>query len=143
MPWRRHYTLNIDNLDEAISGQYQLPRPIESISALNHAPIQSNNLLSVHLNGRLADFPNVTFSVRQYGRRLGGPDPWYEMLTTELLSNPVLFVGTALDEPGLWQHLELRQQRNEGDVELRPPSYLVTPTLSRARVLSDAVIDHV
>lgn len=133
MPWRRHYTLNIDNLDEAIAGAYHLPRAVDSISALNHAPIQSSNLLSVHLNGRLADFPNVTFSVRQYGRRLGAPDPWYEMLVTELLSNPVLFVGTALDEPGLWQHLELRQQRNEGDVELRPPSYLVSPYLSRAR----------
>lgn len=133
LPWRRHYTLNIDDLDDAISGYYELPRHLTSISALNHAPIQTSNLLSVHLNGRLADFPDVTFSVRQYGRRLGGPDPWYEMLTTELMSNPVLFVGTGLEEPGLWQHLELRRSRQEGDVELRPPSYLVTPQLPRAR----------
>jgi len=133
LPWRRHYTLNVDDLDEAIAGHYTLTRGIESISALNHQPIQTNELLSVHLNGRLSDFPNVTFSVRQYGSRLGAPDPWYEMLTTELLSNPVLFVGTQLEEPGLWQHLELRKQRQEGDVELRPPSYLVTPTLPRAR----------
>lgn len=133
LPWKRHYTLNVDDLDEVIQGRCSLPRSIMAISASLHQTPQTSDLLSVHLNGKLREFPHVTFSARQYARRAGMPDPWYELLTSDLLSSPVLFVGTALDEPGLWQHIELRSARNQGDVELRPPSYLVSPTLSPAR----------
>lgn len=134
MPWRRVYTLNVDDLETSIATAHPLPRAIESVSALNHSIVQTNDLLSVHINGRVSDFPHVTFGTRQYARRAGSPDPWYEMLTSDLLSSPVLFVGTTLDEQGLWQHIEMRGTRHGGDVELRPPSYLVSPSLPRARV---------
>lgn len=133
MPWRRIYTLNVDNLDTSVAAAHALPRVIQSVSALNHAMVQTNDLLSVHINGRVSDFPHVTFGTRQYARRATGPDPWYEMLTSDLLSSPVLFVGTTLDEQGLWQHVEMRGTRHAGDVELRPPSYLVSPSLPKAR----------
>src|SRR5690348_15985960 len=45
----------------------------------------------------------------------------------------VVFVGTQLDEPPLWQHLELRGTRGRRLRELRPGSYLVSPTLPDAR----------
>lgn len=133
LPWKRHYTLNVDDLDEVVQGRCSLPRAITSISASVHQTPQTNDLLSIHLNGKLRDFPHVTFSARQYAQRASMPDPWYELLTSDLLSSPVLFVGTVLDEPGLWQHIELRSLRNQGDVELRPPSYLVSPSLSPAK----------
>ncbi|MCW2846025.1 MAG: hypothetical protein JWN22_3941 [Nocardioides sp.] len=133
LPWKRHYTLNVDDLDEVVNSRTHLARPITSISAQGRAVIQTSNLLSVHLNGRLRDFPDITFSARQYARRAGAPDPWYDLLTSDLLSSPVLFIGTVLDEPGLWLHIELRATRHQGDVELRPPSYLVSPSLPQAR----------
>lgn len=137
LPWYRHYTLNIDDLDEAIASRAPLPRPVISLSgALNYIE-QSNALLSVHLNGRLRDFPNVTFSVPDFADRLVSAEVWYHQAVTDLLTHPVVFVGTSLDESGLWQHIALRRQRQPQATELRPRSYLVTPELpdSRAALL--------
>lgn len=133
MPWYRHYTLNIDDLDEAVASTYALPRQLHSFSALSHQAHQDVGLQSVHLNGRLREFPRVTFSTTQYAARLAQPDPWYTFLSTDLLTHPVLFVGSVLDEPSLWQQIELRRSRERGEAELRPASYLVAPSLSSAR----------
>ncbi len=81
----------------------------------------------------------MTFTDPQYGRRLGQPNPLYEQLTAELLSYPVVFVGTTLREPLFWQYLTLRDDRGPRGVrEMRPASYLVSPTLppDRRRLLS-------
>lgn len=134
LPWYRHYTLNIDDLDEAIASHYSLPRPLHSISANSDPLIVQSGLLSVHLNGRLGDYPNVTFSIRQYGQRASQPDVWYQTLITDLLNRPILFIGTELEELGLWQYIELRRQRSATEVEMRPASYLVSPSLPEARV---------
>lgn len=133
MPWKRHYTVNVDDLDEVVRGRASMARSLRPVSALSHVAVQTNELLSIHLNGRLNDFPQVTFAARQYAQRSGMPDPWYEMLTADLLTSPVLFIGTIVNEPGLWQHLEMRNTRGQGDVELRPPSYLVSPSMPPAR----------
>jgi hypothetical protein len=133
LPWYRHYTLNIDDLDEALAVHYDLPRSLHAISGPSDPLIPYPGLLSVHLNGRLRDFPQVTFSVRQYGQRASQPDAWYQTLVADLLTYPVVFIGTVLDEPGLWQYIELRRQRAASQVEMRPPSYLVTPSLPEAR----------
>jgi len=145
MPWFRMYTLNVDNLEEAAARRFSLPRRIRSISAVREGlPPMTGELIAVHLNGRLDDFPDMTFSQRQYGERTARPDPWYEVLVADLASRPVLFVGTELDEPPLWQHLELRRRRTAGR-ELRPGSYLVTPSLSAARrtMLEDYNVDWI
>jgi len=71
---------------------------------------------------QLDDLPNATFPARQYGRRVPGRDPWYSMLAADLMSRVVVFVGTILDEPPLWQHLELRGSKSHGR-ELRPRSF--------------------
>src|SRR5207245_1622655 len=66
--------------------------------------------------------------------RLVAHDAWYLRLSAELSTLPFVFVGTALDEPSLWQYIELRQERGERGVkELRPRSYLVTPSLDLAK----------
>jgi SIR2-like protein len=134
MPWARIYTLNIDDLDEASHIAFQLHRPIRSISAQTDTyPIESTDLYSIHLNGKVADYPAVTFSARQYGERTARHEPWYYHLVADLISHPILFVGTELDEPLLWQHIELRGKRRPRQKELRPGSYLVTPGISAAR----------
>lgn len=133
LPWFRQYTLNIDNLDDAIGSKYTLPRHIKSLSAGSNSIEQGSALLSVHLNGRLVDFPNLTFSTSEYAKRLTSAEVWYHQLVSDLMTHPIVFVGTTLDEAGLWQHIELRRQRGESTIEMRPPSYLVAPELSTAR----------
>ncbi|HKO55674.1 MAG TPA: DNA/RNA helicase domain-containing protein [Thermoanaerobaculia bacterium] len=133
-PWFRIYTLNVDDLDEAVQLAYNLPRKIRSVSALTEGlPPEGSDLLSIHLNGRVADYPAVTFSPRQYGERTARPDAWYQHLVADLASHPIVFVGTELDEPPLWQQMELRSAKGARHRELRPGSYLVTPRISVAR----------
>jgi SIR2-like domain len=146
LPWHRIYTLNVDDLDAAASRQFKLTRPIASLSALrDELPAPSDKLTAVHLNGRIADYPQMTFSQPQFAERAAMPDPWYRLLVAELASHAVVFVGTQLDEPPLWQQIELRRRRVQGEHEFRPGSYLVTPSLSQARraVLEQYNIDWV
>ena len=139
MPWARIYTLNIDDLELATARAYKLPREINSVSGVlaeSGASSQPGQLDVVHLNGVLSDVPDrVTFSVTQYAQRLAGFETIYRRLTAELLTNPCVFVGTTLDEPPLWQHVEMRRMRGRGrdQREFRPRSYLVTPSLSPAK----------
>lgn len=140
-PWYRVYTLNVDDLELAVQRRFALPRRIAAISARADVPqreahgLLTSDLEVVHLNGTLDDLPDrVTFSLTQYAERLASHDPWYSRVTTDLVSHPFVFVGTRLDEPPLWQHVQLRSSRGaRGLQELRPRSYLVTPHLDRAR----------
>ena len=153
MPWQRCYTLNIDDLETAASSRFNLPRQPFPISATDQtAPAagvsnHANQLEFVHLNGTLADVPeNVTFSVTQYAERLTRAEPWYLRFASDLLTSSVVFVGTRLDESPLWQHLTLRLSRGGRELrELRHRSYLVTPSLDRARaaLLSEFNVEHI
>jgi len=141
MPWRRAYTVNIDDLETAAARRFTLPRRVRAHSALTGGlpGTTESELLVVHLNGTLDDVPDVTFTDPQYGHRLGRSNPLYEQLTAELLSYPVVFIGTTLREPLFWQYLTLRDDRGPRGVrEMRPASYLVSPTLppDRRRLLS-------
>lgn len=136
LPWHKCYTLNIDDLDIAVSGAHDLPRKIIASSGMSgKAELKGGNVLEVvHLNGVLADIPdNVTFSATQYVERLAGEDPVYLQLAAELLSHPFVFVGTTLDEPPLWQHVQLRFSKGRKMREFRPHSYLLTPSLDKPR----------
>lgn len=133
VPWRRMYTVNIDDLDAAALRRFALPLQYRVISYKSAVPSQSSATWVVHLNGVLDDFPDVTFSAPQYAARLPGREPWYATLAADLLNNAFIFVGTSLDEPPLWQHLELRGTRGPRLVELRPRSFLVAPELSQPR----------
>ena len=140
MPWLCGYTLNIDDLADAVARHARLPRAVRSRSALTDKESGSfarraDKLDIVHLNGALAGLPdNVTFSSTQYAQRIAERDPAYMRFVSDLLTRCVIFIGTSLDESPLWQHIELRGGRGDrGMGELRPRSYLVTPTLSRPR----------
>jgi tetratricopeptide (TPR) repeat protein len=137
-PWHRIYTLNIDSLADAANLAFDLPRPLRTLSALTDPapPAFGDDVLDViHLNGTLNDLPNVTFSNRQYAERLARPDLWYRNLTIELQTQPVLYVGTTLEEPSLWTYIEGRGHRNKSH-ETRPGSFLVTKDLAKAKQVS-------
>ncbi len=134
-PWRRIYTLNVDDLEVAVARQFPLPRPLRSVSALapEPPPPMPGALDVVHLNGLVGDDPRaVTFSTMQYAARLCSREHEYDRLVDDLRTAPFVFVGTTLDQAVLWQHVELHR-RADGDPAARPGSYLISPSLSCAR----------
>lgn len=134
-PWRRIYTLNVDDLEVAVARQFALPRPLVSISALAEPGERppAGALEVVHLNGIAGDDPSqVTFSTLQYASRLCVPDREYERLIEDLRTSPFVFVGTTLDEVVLWKHVQLGRA-NGARMLPRRHSFLVSPSLSRAR----------
>jgi hypothetical protein len=140
LPWRRVYTVNVDELEIAAAQRFPLPRRPQPISALTSAAEPGNDptdgvLQVIHLNGMIRDAPeHVTFSTTQYATRLANREPWYRAVAEELLECPFLFVGTRLDEMPLWQHLEAEgSRRKRNGYDDRPHSFAVTPQLERAR----------
>jgi hypothetical protein len=135
MPWRRVYTLNVDDLEHAAAARYGLPRPIVSISALRRARRRPPGALEViHLNGVVDDGPEgITFSTVQYGERLASRDVWYRQLVADMARRPFLYVGTRLEESPLWQHLQLGPLAHPRRRNHRPRSFLVATSLTRAR----------
>ena len=140
MAWSRNYTLNIDDLELAATRRYALAQQIVSISATSGrkegvAKQTKDHLECIHLNGLVGDeLPNLTFSSLDYGSRQATPDQWMIQAARDVVTRPVVFVGTELDEPTLWQYLEKRRHKGaRGLRELRPGSILVSPILNPAR----------
>jgi hypothetical protein len=139
LPWRRIYTLNVDDLEVAVQRTVGFPRALTTSRAggarrVRNGP-ERDVLEVVHLNGIAADGADaLTFSTLQYAARLCGRDRAYAALVHDLMRWPFVFVGTSLDEVVLWQHLELQRR---GDHRRASPrrSYLIAPSLSRARQL--------
>lgn len=134
-PWRRIYTLNVDDLEVAVSRQFDLPRKLTSISALADRERPENGALEViHLNGIAGDDPrDVTFSTMQYASRLCTPDREYERLIEDLRASPFVFVGTTLDEVVLWKHVQLERSHSNDEAVPRRHSFLISPSLTKAR----------
>jgi hypothetical protein len=141
-PWRRIYTLNVDDLERAVARQFALPRRLRSVSAIAPPEPEPGGaggddggaaLDVVHLNGLAgAAAEELTFSTMQYASRLCNKDHEYERLVSDLERAPFVFAGTTLDEVVLWQHVE-RRRRATGDPPPRRPSFLISPSLTRAR----------
>jgi hypothetical protein len=117
-PWRRIYTLNVDDLEAAVDRCCRLP----------HRPEV------VHLNGRVGQpIDQVTFSTLQYAARLCDRQPAYEQLAIDLEQSPFVFVGTTLDEVVLWKHVQLERSQSNDEAVPRRHSFLISPSLTKAR----------
>ena len=141
LPWRRIYTLNVDDLASAAEARFDLPRRLLIRAALADDPPpdevpEGARLEVVHLNGHVKNGARgVTFSTTQYGARLATEkDPHYATLVRDFCALPFVFVGTRLDESPLWQELErtFGTGGEEPRIE-RPRSLLVAPQIERAR----------
>jgi hypothetical protein len=138
VPWKRAWTLNVDDIEHAAARRFRLPREVKSISALatrfDRALLTGEALPVIHLNGCVEDGPKkITFSTTQYGGRLARSDPWYRLFVEDLVSHPFVIVGTRLEEAPFWRNLH-KVFGGEGDVPVEAHSaYIVTPKLTRAR----------
>lgn len=140
LPWYRVYTLNIDDLAFAAQRRFKLQRPLRAISAMTGklrvlSEIKPDYLDYIYLNGSLDDAPHaVTFSTNQYAERLSRDQPWYYQLVEDIMTHPIVFMGTQLEEPPLWQYIQKRQDRGGADqTEYRPKSYIVSRNLPEAK----------
>ena len=112
------------------------PRPPISATSADRSYVPRGRHASpsvevVHLNGALPDPPeSLTFSETQYAERIANKEPWYARCVADLVSRPVIFIGTDLREVPLWQHMELRRLRVKPKTDRRAGSILVTPTLT-------------
>lgn len=133
MPWKRIYTLNIDDLDSAVQAAQNGPE-LHILSAFDSTPGDERPMTTsvVHLNGRLADYPAVTFDPPAYGLRTSTPDSWYQQFIVDTVTRPTLYIGTVLDEPPIWHYLSQRGLKG-GSSETRPRSWLFTKNLPVAR----------
>jgi hypothetical protein len=144
-PWRRVYTINVDDVELAVAEHFQLTRPLRLVTpehshdwtrAPELEPFDPDVLEVVHLNGRVSDDPrSVTFSTLQYAARLTGAEPLYAGVARELLRYPFVFCGTRLEEVILWQHLHATLESENTHPRARPRSFLVSRHVSRARAL--------
>lgn len=150
IPWVRCYSLNLDDLEQAVARKWKFKRNIFSKSAISNQTQgrqTSNDLEVIHLNGAIWDkLDEMTFSALDYGGRLAAPDQYWINCVADMMSRPVVFVGTELDESLLWQCMQYRLNKGpRGKTELRPGSYLVCPELNpaRQRILKELNIDWV
>lgn len=125
-PWRRIYTLNIDDSFEAALRQYS---PQDLVIHYRNDPVEDfdptyKRLDFIKLNGcatRLHD--GVIFSEKDYAKGASKPPAWYRELGSDFFKYPFLFLATRLDEPLFYQQVErFRGQSNS----IEPMSWMIT-----------------
>jgi hypothetical protein len=139
VPWRRIWTLNVDDIELAAARRFRFRRAVRALSAL--ADRYDERLLEdprrlpvIHLNGMLqSGLEGVTFSTMQYGDRLARKDPWYARFVGDLVRYPFVIVGTRLDEAPLWQHLQTGYRHLVHHRRRICRAWIVAPRLTRAR----------
>lgn len=140
VPWKRAWTLNVDDIEQAAAHRFDLPRPIETLSALStdydERLLEGGALPFVHLNGFIGDgIKKVTFSTTQYGDRLARHDPWYERFIDDLVHHPFVIVGTRLEEAPFWRTLHTVYGRDANEKLELTQAVIVSNSLTRARRL--------
>lgn len=133
-PWRRIYTLNIDDgLDTAlVKLSKQKVRVLCAQDAFRERNPFFEELELIKLNGsidRLKD--GLIFSPSEYAQATAKHLPWYTQCASDFLRSPILFVGTKLSEPLLKFHIERYQSVNSMALGT---SYLVTPSASEIEI---------
>lgn len=136
--WYRIYTTNIDDLVETIykngSGEPKLDRVVAPHEDFRERDQFLRSIQYVKLNGSLPSSPKqITFSTRQYARRSGEHDTWYDHFVRDYSTHVTILIGTNLNEPLFWQYIEVRDRKIPGAVEHRRRSFLICPVISPAK----------
>jgi SIR2-like domain len=127
--WRSIFTFNIDDCVEA-AYERNGDRQQELITVNYDQPYQTSQdaskLQVVHLHGysREPKTPYV-FSTSQYGQFTRGLNPWMQIVSELIKSEPFIISGTSLNEPDLEFYLAGRS--TEASAIDRGPSILVEP----------------
>jgi hypothetical protein len=131
-PWRRIYTLNVDNcMQQALklATQDLLVKPeTETLTfADDFRDIRPNFIQSiVHLHGYVEKYQDgYIFSHTEYSKIISRPNSWMATLTQMIKSEPFIVAGTTLDEIDVIYYLE---NRNSSSTDVSGiPSILIEP----------------
>lgn len=138
-PWKRVYTLNIDDLWSAMQRKFKLDLTMCEYSGLQSFDLmrfERENQCIIHLNGVLDDFPDkIIFSREDYAANITKEQPAYNLFTTDFINKTFIFVGSELDEAILWKYVVSRGEKRKlyQEREFRPKSFIIMPKLSKVR----------
>lgn len=145
--WYRIYGTNADDVIE--TAYKNAHSPLQVISAPRDRFRERDQFLRraqyIKLNGSLpADPRELTFATMQFAARANMQYDWWRHFVEDYALQPVLFVGSDIDEPLFWQAIAAREVRGANPEE-RPLSFLVSPSISpvKASVLESFNITHV
>lgn len=130
--WYKIYTINIDDIltktyRKKGKGIEELIFPNDQFSERDQS---LENTQIIYLHGKLPCDPNdVIFSTKQYAKANLAHQPLYGQFVYDYAALPTIFIGTDLNEPLFETYIAARESKY-GLPELRPKSYLITPTLS-------------
>lgn len=133
--WYRIFTTNVDDILPTIYRRSGNQPRLQILPYPNAEPLERDPTLetiqAIYLHGALPCRPDeITFSTRQLAGRAGESSPLYEQFIRDYATHPTIFIGTELNEPLFWQHIEARERRLGGISEQRPKSFLVAPRIS-------------
>lgn len=138
----RIYTLNIDDaLENALrrnSSQNLYIRGIKDKIKMRDQLYK--NLDYIKLNGDVNNLKSgLIFSPQEYGR---GDSFWYEELASDFHNYIFVFIGTQLDEPLFYHHIERFKSKNSSENQR---SYCITPSASAIEkaTLMSSNIEHI
>lgn len=138
IPWRRVYTLNVDNAFEYASRSLARAAnlPSEVIASFNYNELfhelSPDHIQSVvHLHGNVEKSEtSYVFSHNEYARHMNRPNSWMMTLTQLMKSEPFIVAGTSLDEIDVEFYLQQHAGIDRSDRQ-RAVSILVEPYPSR------------
>lgn len=135
--WSRMYTKNIDNVLDQIYSKVREPR-LDTKSfphdELSDRDVTLDKIQAVYLHGKLPCHPSeVTFSISQFARRATPHDHLYDHFVRDYATKTTLFIGTSLNEPLLWQYIELRKAKRAELGEERPKSFLIINSINEPK----------
>jgi tetratricopeptide (TPR) repeat protein len=135
--WSRIYTTNIDNVLDLVYSRVRDPRLDVKRFPNDELPDRDatlDKIQGVFLHGKLPCTPSdVTFSISQFARRATPHDHLYDHFVRDYATKTTLFVGTSLNEPLLWQYIELRKAKRADLGEERPKSFLITSSINEPK----------
>ncbi len=130
--WYKIYTLNIDDIVEKVyrknsKGFQEAIYPKDEFIERDQSLDKTN---VIYLHGKLpCDPQDIVFSTKQYAKAQLSHQPLYGQFVYDYATKPTIFVGTDLNEQIFERYIEAREGR-DGYAELRPKSFLITPSIS-------------
>jgi len=130
--WYKFYTLNIDDIPEKIyrRDSKQIQELIYPVDEFRERDQSLEKTQIIYLHGKLPCNPeDVIFSSKQYAKASLKNQPLYSQFVFDYATHATIFIGTDLNEPLFESYIESREGRG-GYAELRPKSFIITPSLS-------------
>jgi SIR2-like domain len=124
--WRRVYTFNIDDAIRNVPRKFcvQHFKPINALKGKREDPRGYSECQLIYLHGFVGDFSDgFVFSASDYAKKAASGIAWYEHLGEDFYNYTIVFIGTKLDEPLLFQHINTVLSEHD----IPGISYLVTP----------------